>query len=394
MAPERVVVRPAADVDVQREARAPRAPAPGVEADGRVTRLEVVAEVIAAVAAADEQRPEHALVRHGVRRREEEGAAVQHDRREVDRGEQHAAALERVVPVTVHEQVAAGGRTVMGRHPDPVRPVADPVPGPPDVVAAPQPRPRDVEARRVRLGHARGEFERLRRGRQVFELLRGLRVLELCRGDLLPEAADPLPAAEHVAPAPGQPDAARRRDAPKAADPDEVGLLFVEVPVPGDPLDVVTLGLLVRRQFFDGARRQLLNDRPGRRHLGGRGERLVDRPAGQHFDAVRAADWLLGYCAGRDQGDCGDGPAEDAEQREARESLHDIPPRRVRRRELRRTTVNAELGRTCAVAPVGLKFSHHSRRLVTRSPDFDNRKPRYQRYSRPNWTPCAHRSDC
>ena len=105
-----------------------------------------------------------------------------------------------------------------------------------------------------------------------------------------PETGDPHPPAVNRLPVPGNPPPTRRHVPPAPADPEEVVRLVIPGPVTGNPLNIITSGLLVRRKLFDRVRRLLRDDRP-RRGLNARWERerLMDWPARLNFGTRHVA---------------------------------------------------------------------------------------------------------
>src|SRR5207249_3008254 len=103
-----------ADVDPRREPRS------------QVGRPEVIA-VVVPVTRSGEERARQEVEADG----EVWAPVARPITSEVDRGEQHTAALERIVPVTGDEQVAGRSVDVVGRAPDPVGPAPQPVARPP-----------------------------------------------------------------------------------------------------------------------------------------------------------------------------------------------------------------------------------------------------------------------
>src|SRR5260370_24983942 len=98
-----------------------------------------------------------------------------------------------------------------------------------------------------RAGHVEAAAA-LRRRRLDSERRRGLRqqrrILVL---RIAPVTGHPPPAVVRLGIAARHPDTARRRLAPEAADPRELLLLGVPLPVTGDPLRLVPRGLFLRR---------------------------------------------------------------------------------------------------------------------------------------------------
>jgi hypothetical protein len=85
----------------------------------------------------------------------------------------------------------------------------------------------------------------------------------------------------------GHPASIRRDRSPDAADPDEILPLFVPEPVAGNPSDVITLRLELRRNLVHVHRRLLgRNDARLRILRDLLGEGLVQRAAGEDFDVV------------------------------------------------------------------------------------------------------------
>ena len=209
----------------------------------------------------------------------------------------------------------------MRRHPDPVGAILNPDSRPPQVAAAPDPATGNVEAGIGRLGDGRTNLDRSRRLWEILNLGLGLLSESLLRRDrFLPEARRPLPAALHLTPRTGHPDAARRRRSPETANPDVLRVLIVPVPVARHPLNVVPLRLLVGRQFLDGVGRLLGHDRRRGGGFGRGGERLVHRSPREHLGAIGHAarlgigiaglggwrelgEWLLGGDGSGGEGD-------------------------------------------------------------------------------------------
>ena len=251
------------------------------EAVFAVSDAVIIAEVIVAVARPHPKSVDHDGVANDVawsvdKRRPHD------DRIDDDRGEQHAAAGNGQVPVAGDVDVAARRPNVVRRNPDVTRLHAGPVTRAPEVAAAtPFPEARDIEAlRRWRLA-GRGDVRRCWRRGQVGDLLRSLFLLGRGR----PEPRHPLHAAFDFLPIPSHPVSARRRRPPHAAHPEIVIPLVVPRPVTADP-GHIAVGLLLRRHFVNRLGRPFRHDL-GRHGLRGRcGERLVDRPAGQHLDAL------------------------------------------------------------------------------------------------------------
>ena len=195
--------------------------------------------------------------------------------------EEHAAAGHRVIPVAVDIHVAAGGPAVAGRHPVPVVAQYHPVARTPGIaVFIPHPVSRNPVVVLRRGGDVRAHVDAFwRGGGDVFHLF-GLGVR--------PIAGDPLVLGPFKrVPVAGDPLAFRREIPPDAADPEEIVLVLVPSPVAGDPGDVLTLELLLGRQFFDRLGRGGGNDEPGLGLVAHRlGEGLVDRAAGEHVEAL------------------------------------------------------------------------------------------------------------
>ena len=141
---------------------------------------------------------------------------------------------------------------------------------------------------RIRLRRGRARFEALRRRRAGTTA--GLaRTLALCLTVLtgIHVPGDPLVTPVDLVPVAGHPLAVGRRLAPDAADPEVVVARDVPAPVARDPLDVLAGRLLVGRHLLDRVGRLLGDDRSRRRVVNHRrGERLVDRAAGQDLPAL------------------------------------------------------------------------------------------------------------
>src|SRR5262249_2072193 len=163
---------------------------------------------------------------------------------EADRGEQQAAVMKGMVPVTLDEDAASRGPDVTGWRPYPALAEGQPVPRPPDVaLLLPDPAAGDVETAgigsRSRWAALDG-FGRRRDVRHLLLILRG------------PEAADPAPAPVlRFFPEAGHPASAGRGLAPGPADPEELLLLCVPGPVARQPDDIVALRLLFGGQFLN-----------------------------------------------------------------------------------------------------------------------------------------------
>ena len=110
-----------------------------------------------------------------------------------------------------------------------------------------------------------------------------------------PEAGHPLPAVLDLLPVAADPAPADRGFPPKTAHPDVALRAVIPRPVTGDPNDIVAFGANVRRRLRNGGRRLLALHR-GRDGLGFDRFRigLVDRTAGEHFDARRRRVVLAG----------------------------------------------------------------------------------------------------
>src|SRR5262249_19490746 len=122
-----------------------------------------------------------------------------------------------------------------------------------------------------------------------------------------PDPRDPLPAAGCFAPVAGNPLAVRRRHPPEAADPEVIVAVRVPSPVTRDPLNLVTLRLLVRWDFLDEIGRFFVHDGTGARRNMHRGRiGLVDGATRFHRDSFlvgRIGNDLRIGDAGRHQGD-------------------------------------------------------------------------------------------
>ena len=169
----------------------------------------------------------------------------------------------------------------MGRDPDPIGVVIDPVTGPPHISR----RSVDPTARHVNGSGAGGRRRRASvDGRRRFGQILNLGLLF---GRLAPEAACPLPAVPGLTPVTRHPDSIRRRYTPKTAHPDVIGPIFVPGPITGQPHHVVASRLLVRRQFIDWLRR-LFGRQRTRRGLRFKRFRVpfMHRPAREHFNPL------------------------------------------------------------------------------------------------------------
>src|ERR1051326_9381460 len=104
---------------------------PGDKATLLIRRLEVVAEIVMLPGRTHEQRSQQKILVNDVLRRE--GPSVRPPGlAEADRGEQQAAFVQRVVPVTIVEEAAARRPNVASGSPDPTWGIRDPVAGPPE----------------------------------------------------------------------------------------------------------------------------------------------------------------------------------------------------------------------------------------------------------------------
>ena len=200
---------------------------------------------------------------------------------EIDRREQLAASPDSIVPISCHEQAAAGRPHPMSGHPDPVLLIRMPIAGPPaiaDVVPHPtsrHPKVTVVGRRRIRTRLQR--FWRCEAVRQLILLVRN------------PQAGDPLPVAVRIRvhPIARNPTQPRRQLAPDAANPQEIVAIVVPGPVPWNPDDVVPFRFEVGSDFRDVFRRLSWNGQPCFGILRERfGECFVNRTASQDFDVI------------------------------------------------------------------------------------------------------------
>ena len=196
--------------------------------------------------------------------------------REINRREQHPAALEHIIPMPRNEDVAARRPYVMRRSPNPIGLGNSPIAGTPDVarlVILPVSRHPKIVLRRLR--NRRALLDRLRRLGQIVHLLLLLR---------RPKAGSPLIAVGHLVPISGHPNMVRRRIAPNAADPNVILARVVPSPIAGDPHDVCPVRLDVGRHLLDRLGRLLRHDERRHRIGDGRlGERLMHGAMREHL---------------------------------------------------------------------------------------------------------------
>src|SRR5262249_48258369 len=157
-----------------------------------------------------------------------------------------------MVPETLDKDEAERRPTIVGRQPDPIWVVSDPVPGPPEVtILLVDPAAGYVRAVIVRRGRGRAFVDRRRRRGYVGHLFL------IDRG---PVAGNPLPAVLQGLPVARDPLPIGRGDAPESAHPNEVLLPLVPAPIAGNPYHVFPFGFLIGRHFVNGLGRLLVND--------------------------------------------------------------------------------------------------------------------------------------
>ena len=268
---------------------------PGDDSGASVVVAVVIAEVVVAVAGADEegvgQQRQVDRDRGGVRE-----ALLGVDRlREINGSEQQTAAGDGVVPVAVHEAVAARSPAVLCGNPHEIVLGRDPVAGSPGVACL-LPGPDAGDPHLIRFGGLGGGagFEAVRRFGEILfgEIRRGAETVRLdcdLGFETSPVTGDPLKAFPFggLSPVAGDPFSSFGDITVETADPEEVGAFIVPSPVAGDPGDIGPGRRLVGRNFFNG-----LGGLPGNHDAGRRvgddrsGEGFVDRSATHHFDAV------------------------------------------------------------------------------------------------------------
>ena len=200
----------------------------------------------------------------------------------MDRCKQRAPAFNRIIPITVHIDIAAGSPDIVRRGPIPVRPAACPISRAPGItILLPNPVARSPPVIRRRRRDIRTGFHGCRWRCQIGRFPR--------RG-VGPIAGRPLIALGGFQPIAGHPLAARRQGPPSAADPEEVARFLIPRPIARNPGDVVAFRALARRHFFDkrgrgggdnDSRFGIVADHPG--------EGLVHRPAGEDLHASLSA---------------------------------------------------------------------------------------------------------
>ena len=247
-----------------------------------VSRFVIVAKVVMTIA-----RPQKEVIRkNGDTDHRGRGIIIIrlqiHRAPEMDRGEQNAAPGHRIVPIAIHINTAAARPAIIGRYPDPIFPDGSPIPGPPSVTVVAV-APVAWNPTMIARGglDVRPDLHAAGRLGQVGNL-RGFRVL--------PVTGRPLVLAIRIRPITWHPLPARRQIPPNSADPQKVVLLLIPRPVAGNPGDVVTFQLLLRRHLLDrgwrldfhqNTRLGIVRNRPG--------EGLMNRPPGQNLDARRIA---------------------------------------------------------------------------------------------------------
>jgi hypothetical protein len=273
----------------------------GIIAACPVIRRVIVTEVVVTVARAQEQViREYREADHQPRR-----VAISSDgvnrAMKIHGREYHAAAGNRVVPVTIHEDVATRRPTVSRWHMDPVHACRRPIAGAPDIVVSLiEPSARQPGVIRAGSGDAGPGLNAARRCGQVGHLgERGVRPiagdpLETVAGDGIPITGKPLPAGRQVP--------------PDSADPEKRALFLVPGPVARNPDHILALRLVLGRQLFNRSGRGGIDDDAGFRIKSHDAcEGLVHGTPGEEFITVIGNGRSLTRAekpAG--QGECGD----------------------------------------------------------------------------------------
>jgi len=194
----------------------------------------------------------------------------------INRGIEQAAIVGQMVPITIHVTITSRRVGIIVRNPHPVGIGFIPVTRLPSIFAVlPRPVARGPEIVFPRGGTRRACIKRRGGFRQKLDLL----LLGIG-----PEAWHPLETSVGLLPFAGNPIAARRHIAPHATHPQKIFALAIPHPIAGNPLNVLPLGLLLRRQFIDRCRRLLGDDFPVlliEHHW--LGERLMNRPLVKDF---------------------------------------------------------------------------------------------------------------
>ncbi len=282
---------------------------PRVDADAEVGVIVVVAKVVMAVTRIGEQVDRQNANVNGDGGRVGESRPGIDRPREIDRGKQHAAAIQRVVPVPGFEDVTTRGPAVVRRLPDPIGLVPQPIPWPPDVlVSAPVPAAGHPHAIGVGRGPWRLEVHGRGRGRQILDFLgpnRGPEAghplppgrrhppttymdIKASHPDVHPAALDWLDIG-HLCPVAGHPIHGRRSGPPAGAHPDVAVPVGIPGPVARHPDEVVAPGPFGRGDFLNVGRRRQWHYQAGldlkRNRLG---EGLMHRAASQDLKLLLA----------------------------------------------------------------------------------------------------------
>ncbi len=257
---------------------------PGVDPRLEVARAEIVAEAVSVAARLDEKAGNQ-------RRRGDADARGIHEvrccegrARETDWRVEDPAPREWIIPVSFHEERAAGGPCIVVGNPAPIGLEGDPEAGAPGVSRF---GPVPAAGRPDRIG---SEWVADRPGLDAGG--RGGQVLGVGWVHRHPDAGGPLPASIDLVPVAWYPVMPGRRQPPDPADPDvitAITAILIPAPVAGDPLDVVPLGLLVRGLLFDRLGRFCRHHGPGSGVIDdGLGKRFVHRAARLNLHPVGA----------------------------------------------------------------------------------------------------------